>query len=233
VIVLRSSEDARVLAVLWSLACHPVAFPRREVVSAEFPGVVRAQLRARFGAATPVVFLQGCAGNVRPRLGLRSRKLGTMELASFAAVPYVEWSAWAEGLGQEVVALAERAQRAASGPVSARRIELPLKELIPSAEAARAASLHRVSFGPELGVLGTSAEPVAEYADQIADQAAPTMLFPVGYIDEVYGYLPTQAVLREGGYEAEGFFLSFGLEGHFAPGFDGVFHDALARVARD
>ena len=62
-----SDPTDRPLAVLWSYACHPVGFPARTRVSADFPGVVRRALRDAHGAELPVLFLQGFAGDVRPR----------------------------------------------------------------------------------------------------------------------------------------------------------------------
>ena len=62
-----SDPTDRPIAVLWSYACHPVGFPARTRVSADFPGVVRRALRDAHGAELPVLFLQGFAGDVRPR----------------------------------------------------------------------------------------------------------------------------------------------------------------------
>jgi hypothetical protein len=232
VLVARALEGGSIIAVLWSLACHPVSFPRREVVSAEFPGVVRSHLRARVGARTPVAFLQGFAGNVRPRLGSHiSRVAGLPVRMAFVCPSYVEWNEWATGLAREVVDLAQRAGRGAVGSVDSKRIELLLTMVVPSAPVSRVVTLHRLRFGPELSMLGVSAEPVAEYVSRIVAAQPNGSVFPVGYIDEVYGYLPTRTILEEGGYEAEGFFPSFSLQGHFAPDIERLFLDAVARLA--
>ena len=57
-------------AILYSYACHPVVLYGAEwqTISADFPGRTRLTLRARFGKATHVQFLQGLAGSVRPRI---------------------------------------------------------------------------------------------------------------------------------------------------------------------
>src|SRR5439155_632214 len=61
-----SDQTDRPLAVLWSYACHPVGFPARPKVRADFPGVVRRALRAARGAGLPVLLLPGFAGAVGP-----------------------------------------------------------------------------------------------------------------------------------------------------------------------
>lgn len=59
------NEAGDVLAMGWGVACHPVCSPDRQAVSSDFPGVVRDRLREP-GAGLPVLFFQGCSGDVRP-----------------------------------------------------------------------------------------------------------------------------------------------------------------------
>ncbi len=232
VVVVRSEPGAEVAAVLWSVACHPVAFPRRQCVSAEFPGVVRALLRQRFGAGIPVIFLQGFSGNVRPRVGLRKRGIGPLALGTrFVTPSYVEWNAWAATLGSEVVAACSAASRRLDGSISAQRVELPLSAFVSEGDAARSVSIHRVSLGRELCLIGVSAEPVAEYVPLLTAALPAQEVVPVGCIDSVYGYLPTREIPGEGGYEAKGFFPAFSLSGTFQPDLERTFLDAVGRLS--
>src|SRR5207245_10760611 len=106
-----SDQTDRPLAVLWSYACHPVGFPARTKVSADFPGVVRRALRDAHGAELPARFLQGFAGGVPPReTGATTRfarrrvelVVGPL-LAPFSAAQY---AAWAGGPAVRVVGVA-------------------------------------------------------------------------------------------------------------------------------
>ena len=57
-------------AVIFSYACHPViAYGFNfSAISADFPGVARNELRQALGETTHAQFVQGFAGNVRPRI---------------------------------------------------------------------------------------------------------------------------------------------------------------------
>jgi hypothetical protein len=78
-----------------------------------------------------------------------------------------------------------------------------------------------VSLGPELHIAAVSAEPVAGHAVELR-AIAPGILVPVGYIDSVFGYLPTVAMLGDRGYEDWHFMRAFGLEGTFRRNIDQV-----------
>jgi hypothetical protein len=56
---------------------------------------------------------------------------------------------------------------------------------------------------------------------------------PVGYIDEVYGYLPTARMLHEGGYEASWFLQPFALEGPMNPRIEDSCLAALRELAEE
>ena len=49
----------------------------------------------------------------------------------------------------------------------------------------------------------------------------------MGYIDNVYGYLPTKAMLAEGGYEVRGFMKPFGIKGEFVANIDEIIIESL------
>ena len=55
--------------------------------------------------------------------------------------------------------------------------------------------------GRKLALVGVSAEPVIEYAAMLRAIFPGKTLVPVGYMDGICGYLPTTAMLAEGGME--------------------------------
>jgi hypothetical protein len=65
-----SPENGKSPAVVFSYACHPViAYGfNYSAISADFPGVARNILRKELGAKVHAQFVQGLAGNVRPRI---------------------------------------------------------------------------------------------------------------------------------------------------------------------
>ena len=56
--------DGRPLAVMLNYAAHPSNLYGKPLMSADYPGVARAILQGVLGKDVPVVFLQGCCGNV-------------------------------------------------------------------------------------------------------------------------------------------------------------------------
>jgi neutral ceramidase len=70
-------------------------------------------------------------------------------------------------------------------------------------------------FGDDLTLVALSGEVVSEYVRLLEDALGPTRLWIAAYSNDVYGYLPSARVLREGGYETRG--LYSGGVGLFAP----------------
>lgn len=70
-------------------------------------------------------------------------------------------------------------------------------------------------LGDDLTLVALSGEVVSDYVRFIEDALGPTRLWIAAYSNDVYGYLPSARVLREGGYETRG--LYSGGIGLFAP----------------
>lgn len=225
----------RPVALAWSYACHPVSFPEPTRVSADFPGVARRALRAAYGDGLPVLFLQGCAGDIRPReLGRpRSVKRRFAELVVgklFTPFTVPEYAAWSQSLAARVVDVA-RAPGAAHelGPTAA--IErVNLADLMTGAPTGRTVSFQRVRLSPAVSIAAVSAEPVAEYGLAVRALGRGAVI-PAGYSDSVFGYLPSARMLGQHGYEDEGFLEPFGLAGaEFRPQVERVVRAACERL---
>jgi len=225
-VVTLIGSSGRPAAVLWSYACHPVSFAEPRQVSADFPGVVRRALRTAFGNDLPVLFLQGCAGDIRPReLGRpRSRRRRLAELVVgklFTPFTPAEYAAWSDSLAARVVDLARGSGRAFPLPSGFRtaHASLPLSDLIDGAALGnRSLTLQRFELAPGLAIAAMSAEPVVEYGLGLrAAEPDGRVVIPAGYTDGVFGYLPTTQMIGEHGYEDEGFMEAFGLRGRFRP----------------
>jgi hypothetical protein len=228
-----TDADDHARAVLWSYACHPVGFPAKARVSADYPGVARRALRAALGTDLPVLFLQGFAGDVRPReLGPPTtipRRLVEL-VAGRLFTPFTEpqYGAWSGSLAQRAVEIA-RAGPAVQQPLTpaCAHGRLALTRLVSGAPEVRTVTLQHMRLAPGLSIAAISAEPVADYASALRAQLGGVVL-PVGYIDSVFGYLPTARMLGERGYEDSGFMEAFGLSGGFRPELERVVHDAWA-----
>ena len=60
-----------------------------------------------------------------------------------------------------------------------------------------------------------SAEPVGNYSKIFEENISDKFAIFTGYSDNVFGYLPIQNQVSEGGYESAGFFDTFLVKGKF------------------
>ncbi|HEY6852760.1 MAG TPA: hypothetical protein VI139_00830 [Gemmatimonadales bacterium] len=232
------AADGRPLALLWSYACHPVGFPDHRSVSADFPGVARARLRAALGAELPVVFLQGCAGDIRPRelapgrtfaRRLAERVMGKL----FTPFTPAEYAAWAESLAQRVADLAREATAGHALDIAPRaaHARFALDEILDGAPAGCSVTAQRIELSADARITALSAEPVAEYGLALRAREG-GIVVPVGYSDSVFGYLPSARMLGQHGYEDEGFMPAFGITGRFRPDVERLTLAACERLRR-
>lgn len=206
------------LVLLWTYACHPVAFPTFETASPEFPGVVRTAVRERFGDSLPVVFMPGCMGDVRPRSPQRppSARRAIEHIVygpRCAGFTMPEWKAWTATLAKDVLAAVSTAITQPLDPpgaIAAASASLPLSELIAGRTAVERFSA-KAAVVPGIGrIVALSCEPVTAIADVFARTPDDWI---VGYEGDVFGYLPNEEILAQGGYEATRFMPFFGIEG--------------------
>jgi hypothetical protein len=225
------------LALVWSYACHPVGFPRPLEVTAEFPGRARRRLRQEYGADLPVLFWQGFAGDVRPpeldrATSLASRVRRLVLGPRFGRFTGEEWERWSDSLAARVAQTASASpQLRLGGSLAAGRVVRPLSEFVIGATDDRQVVFHRIVLGGGLTIVGVSAEVVTEYGRLVREAFPDTAIVPVGYIDEVYGYLPTARMIEEGGYEASWFLEPFGIEGRLNPSLERHCRAALRELA--
>jgi len=221
--VLRFDDEEGVpQAIVWSYACHPVAFPHGLHVTAEFPGVVRRYLRECFGANVPVLFLQGFAGDLRPPAIIApgrhpGRRLAAVfqgqALGRFSEPGYEEWSG---SLAQLVAGCATSPDLEEVTPILRHRTSsLPLSALIEQASGQRELRITRLALSDDLQLLAVSAEVVVEYGVHLERLFPGMRTIPVSCAGQVYGYLPTARMVEEGGYEAAEFFEPFSLTGRY------------------
>lgn len=215
------SEAGDTQAVLWNFACHPVCFPYPDRISAEYPGVVRRALRSAAGREIPVVFFNGFTGDVRPN-STRPPQTAMERVREIVSGPRFqrwtleEWRAWCTRL-----ATAANDALSAASEISARlevrRSTVPLAELAADAPYGRTLSVHRISLAEGIAIVGVSAEPMASYSRRVAEALKLTEIVAVGYLDGVFGYLPDEQTLRDGGYEGNGGQGSYVPFGRFRP----------------
>jgi neutral ceramidase len=227
--VLRiDSADGKLRAVLFDYACHNTTLTQTNFsLCGDYAGFAQAHIQERFPGAQ-AMFMIGCGGDANPY------PRGTMENARELGAT----------LGREVGRIVDAPLRPVSGPLNCvfDHASVPLQqfsraELVkmtngPSWQTGNAkallarldrgeklASVYDVpvavwQFGSDLTLVGLSGEVVVDYVPLVEQAIGPLQLWISAYCNDVFGYLPSARVLKEGGYECRGLYTT---EGFFAP----------------
>jgi hypothetical protein len=83
-------------------------------------------------------------------------------------------------------------------------------------------------FGSDLTLIAMGGEVVVDYALRLKQQYGAERLWAVGYSNDVFGYVPSLRVLKEGGYEGGGAMMYYGQTGPFD---DSVEESIFAKIA--
>lgn len=235
-IVMRDEAET-VRAVVWSFPCHANRYPHPDHVSSDFPGRVRDGLRDAFGKDCAVLFLPGFAGSAIPDVPFAAPRsardlLGRMlpfnpVLPSFTPDSY---RAWGEKLAGVAVTCAGAVGAADADAVPTHRVTRSPTVFAGGAiggGADIALDLVRLDFGETCGVVAMTGEMVGEWSP-ILQPLLPEGRIATGYLAGPCLYVPTDQLVREGGYEADRFRGLFDLSGDFVPGLVPLVRGALS-----
>lgn len=254
-----SPLDGAKPALVFAYACHPVIVYgyAGAAISADFPGVTRNILRETLGAAQ-VQFVQGTAGNVRPRVTANlenntfssGRGATNLALAGQQLANDVLSALKANGhaLALDFAAAADRPFLPRDNPPPRTLFEAMAKEA--QSEFRRNAAaywLARYDSGQgfakgdpwPVGLIRLAAdewiccfagEPCVEWAPKVKAWLGGRNVFVWGYSQQGLTYLPTEALLPEGGYEVdECNHTRAQSPARFAPGIEAAVRQSLQR----
>lgn len=92
-----------------------------------------------------------------------------------------------------------------------------------------------VRFGRDLTLIGLAGETVVDYSlrfkRELSGPEAPSV-WVAGYCNDVFGYVPSLRVLKEGGYEGGGAMLYTSLPGPFAPSVEERIVERVLKMAK-
>jgi hypothetical protein len=220
-------------AVIFSYACHPVIVYgyAPAAISADFPGVARNWLREKLGPKTHAQFVQGFAGNIRPRI------VADVEHHRFRAPKPEDLQSAGQSLADSVLAAMQNQGRALTLEIAAGaghpflpRGEPPPRSTYEKIQAdslvktnkfrlavsqywlerydakngfARGDvwSLGLIRLAPDQWIVYSGGEPCIEWRAKIATWLPGINFVPWGYSQEARSYLPTEELLPQGGYE--------------------------------
>ncbi|MBY3109304.1 hypothetical protein HFO68_32970 [Rhizobium laguerreae] len=215
-----TTEDNDTPAILWNWACHPVSAADPLSLSSAFPGAAREGLRETLGQKASVVFCQGFAGDIRPRFLGRIPK--PMDLVTGFPGPYFRepdqntYDRFLSG----VTSVLTNSLKALRFGEAITRLSYTRTKLALSSIAGDGAegdlTFDHLQIAGALNLVCISAEPFNSYG-QLIREIFGDDAWAVGYSGDVFGYLPDNRAIGEGGYEVVGFAPIFGFSGQFLP----------------
>jgi neutral ceramidase len=243
--VLRvSRSDGAPLAIVFGYACHNTTLQDTFVrYHGDYAGVAQAALEERHQGTT-ALFVSGCGAdaNPRPRGTLedvqahgtaladavdralpQSQPLAPVLRTAFGTVdlPFVTDAArerWRKRLTIEEVYL--RRHAALMSRAVAQNGRLPRAQPNP---------VQAWRVGTDLTLVALGGEVVVDYALRLAREHPDSRMWVAGYSNDVFGYVPSLRVLREGGYEGGDAMIYYGRP---APFTDGVEELVVGEVRR-
>ena len=255
-------KDGQPPAVVFSYACHAVIAYGYDytAIPADFPGAARKALRQALGPKAHAQFVQGFAGNIRPRTlanlqsgSFRKSKPEDLQQAGndLAGAVLMALKTPGEALALNLAGTSDRPflprnkppprevyeKMRANALARTNRYRLAvsdywLKRYDAGEGFARgdAWSLGLIRLADHQWTVHSGGEPCVEWRAKMAQWLAPLRITPWGYSQEAKSYLPTEALLAEGGYEvAESNQGRESTPAPFAPGIEKTVRESLLR----
>jgi len=228
--MLRVDVGGSPKAILFSYACHNTTLPASHV---EWHGDYAGVAQAAIEAATPgltALFMTGCGADANPNpRGTRENVQQHGEALAKAVRDTMGALSPVEGPTRAAMALVDLPFAAALTPdewkqrfrladpyvarhsrlmdeVRARDGALPMSQKMP---------VQVWRFGTSLTLVTLGGEVVVDYALRLRRDHPDDHVWPVGYANDVFGYVPSKRILDEGGYEGGGALLYYGRPGPF------------------
>lgn len=246
-------------ALIFSYACHPVIVYgyAYAAISADFPGVARRVIRTNNSKLGHVQFIQGLAGNVRPRavadleqMRFSGGNASKLEQAGtdLANAVFATLTNKGHVLSLDLAGVSDHPLMVRGEPPSREVYEkMKADEKSPYNRSVGEFWLKRYDSGQgfargepwPVGLVRLDAnhyiahlagEPVVEWREKISKWLAPRKIVTFGYTQEALTYLPTEELLPEGGYEVlESNRARMSSPAPFAPGINETMRESFLR----
>lgn len=228
VLVVRDTNN-RPRALLFGYACHNTTLGFYQFCG-DYAGYAQEYLQSDHPGVT-AMFMAGCGGdqNPYPRSELELARQHGRSLANSvnAALQTTQHPLtgrlrtdlehvtleFAPPAGREEL----REQAASTNRYERHHAELLLQELEETGTIRTEYDylVQAVQFGDELLLVALAGETVVDYSRRLKEELDAPFVWIAGYSNDVFGYVPTLRVLREGGYEGGGAFRYTAFPGPF------------------
>ncbi len=219
------SPEGKLRAVLFGCACHNTTLTGQHYkISGDYAGFAQQHIQQQHPEAQPM-FMIGCGGDANPyprgtvkavkqhgkELGSEVCRVLATKLRPVGGPLRVELD-YAD-LPLQPVPTREQLEEMNKGPSHLRynagkMLEaLKRKESLPTHYRAPIAVWQ---FGDDLTLVALPGETVSEFVPLVENAIGHRRLWVAGYSNDVFGYLVTAKIIREGGYETRGLFEEVG-----------------------
>lgn len=241
-----AAKDGAPAALVFGYACHCTTPGATDEVGGDWAGYAQEYLEAAFPGVTALAVI-GCGAdaNPNPRGSMALARAHGLELAgAVAAVLRQPLRPVTERIGAafESVPLPldpaptkEQLEGMLAGdkrPPSQRYYRSLMAQL-ERGEPLRgevACPVQVWRFGGTFTLVGIGGEVVVDYALRLKRERPDDRLWVAGYCNDVFGYLPSQRILVEGGYEADGSRIYYGIPSRFSPQTEETVMEAVSRL---
>ena len=255
--VLRvDGTDGAPIAVVFGYACHNTTLQDPFVrYHGDYAGVAQAALEQRH-PGTAALFVAGCGADVNPM------PRGTLELVEAHGTALADAVDRGLKAASPIAPLLRTAYGTVDLPFAGEaarerwRRQLEIEEVymqrhaaLMKAAIARNGRLPAAQpdpvqvwrFGPPkiaeagsgLTLVALGGEVVIDYALRLAREYPQRRMWVAGYSNDVFGYVPSVRVLREGGYEGGDAMIYYGRPGPFTEEVEGLILGKVRRLVRD
>lgn len=198
----------KIKAVIVNYTCHPTSSVNKNNVSADYIYYLRKSIRKNFNDDNlPILFMQGFSGDIRPCcIDINANKF-----QNFTQNEYVNW---VSSLSNCTLSSIRYSKKITNLTIKNNYKKLPYDKIIKSNSYYDDILIHHIKIGSLL-LIGVSAEVVNYYDKFLKQKYKDNIVFPVSCTNGMFGYIPTDKMIEEGGYESNDFFRVFGIEAKF------------------
>jgi putative membrane-bound dehydrogenase-like protein len=238
--------DGKVRALYFSYACHCVTLSNNRI-SGDWAGFAQEYLQQQF-PGTVVLASVGCGADSNPasgatgdkvpicqaqgkQIGDEIKQMLSSELKDITNEPSTRYSRidLAFDTPRTRKEWEERAQ--STNYAIAYHAKLNLERLDRGQELPKSMTypIQTWLFGDQLAIVFLPGETVVDYALRIKNEYDRNRVWINGYANESRCYIPSERVLKEGGYEGGGAMVYYDRPQRFAPGLEAKIMDVVAR----
>jgi hypothetical protein len=242
-------KHGKLKGLVFGYACHNTAAKAYHQFNGDYAGFAQAQLENQHHGAV-ALFVAGCAGdqNPYPRGSIEHAQLHGEELA--AAVEK-SMSRPFEPVGGPLKTAYEEFPVAFGVPPSREKLQAQLHSTdLPTQKWAESMlqildrdghlpteypyPLTVWQFGKDMTLIALAGEDVVDYDLRLKKEFGAEKLWVAAYCNDVFAYIPSLRVLKEGGYEGGGSMVYYGHPCPFSPAIEetviGKVHELVSRV---